>query len=116
MARPFKLAMVQILVRGGDKAGNLARAIAGIEKAAREGAEVILLPECLDLGWTHPSARTKAEPSPAFLLYDLQRIGNRRPGHLDEHRPADRGGSVDSLPLARDGRSVNIEWYEQFSL
>ena len=28
------------------------------------GCQIIVLPECLDLGWTHRSARTEAQPIP----------------------------------------------------
>jgi predicted amidohydrolase len=36
-----------------------------VSEAARNGADVILLPEAMDLGWTDPSALTEAEPVPA---------------------------------------------------
>ena len=61
---PFRLAMVQMRVDGGCRDANLARARERIAEAAREGAEVILLPEALTLGWTHPSAHEQAEPVP----------------------------------------------------
>lgn len=58
----FKLAMVQMLVEGGRRQVNLARALQRVGEAAEAGASVILLPEALTLGWTHPCARTEAEP------------------------------------------------------
>lgn len=64
MPKPFKLAMIQMQVRGGEKAANVTHASELVEEAASQGAEVILLPECLDLGWTHPSALEEAEPIP----------------------------------------------------
>lgn len=51
-------------VAGGDLDGNLARAEAGIAEAAAQGAHVALLPECLDLGWTHPSSKSLAQAVP----------------------------------------------------
>jgi predicted amidohydrolase len=60
----FRLAMAQMLVEGGKKAENLARAEKRIAEAAANGAKVVLLPEALTLGWTHPSASTGAEPVP----------------------------------------------------
>jgi predicted amidohydrolase len=63
--QPFLLAMVQMRVDGGSKEKNLARAEARIAEAAGNGAQVILLPEALTLGWTHPSSRREAEPIPA---------------------------------------------------
>lgn len=62
--KPFKLAMVQMEVRGGEPDWNLRHALKQIAEAAAQGAEVVLLPECMDLGWTHPSSLTQAEPIP----------------------------------------------------
>ncbi len=53
----MKLALAQMLVEPGAPEANLARAEQRIAEAAARGANVVLLPECLDLGWTHPSAR-----------------------------------------------------------
>jgi predicted amidohydrolase len=60
----FRLAMVQMRVDGGSKETNLARAEARIAEAAQQGAQVVLLPEALTLGWTHPSSREGADPIP----------------------------------------------------
>jgi predicted amidohydrolase len=56
--------MVQMRVDGGCKAENVARAEARIAEAAIHGAQIVLLPEALNLGWTHPSALTHADPIP----------------------------------------------------
>ncbi|MGH7970093.1 MAG: nitrilase-related carbon-nitrogen hydrolase, partial [Limisphaerales bacterium] len=61
LSNGFRLAMVQMRVEGGRKEENLARAEARISEAARSGARVVLLPEALDLGWTHPSASQRAD-------------------------------------------------------
>jgi predicted amidohydrolase len=63
-AKRFKLALLQMEVRGGEKDRNIHHAITLIAKAAAQGAEVVLLPECMDLGWTHPSSLEKAEAIP----------------------------------------------------
>ncbi len=60
----FQLGMGQILVTGGQIAANLARATDMITQAADAGCRIVVLPECLDTGWTHPSARELAEPVP----------------------------------------------------
>lgn len=60
----FHLALAQMRVEGGARHANLARAVARIGQAADQGAQVVLLPEALDLGWTHPSATTDAGPIP----------------------------------------------------
>jgi predicted amidohydrolase len=60
----FTLALCQMKVVGGDRATNLSHAGEMIAQAASEGAEMILLPEAMDLGWTDPSALTEAEAIP----------------------------------------------------
>jgi predicted amidohydrolase len=60
----MKVSIAQILVEGGEPERNLARAKKMIEKSAAEGADLVLLPETLDLAWTHPSAYNEAEPIP----------------------------------------------------
>lgn len=60
----MKIALAQMLVEGGRPDANLARAVARIAEAAAQRCEVVVLPECLDLGWTDPSARDLAQPIP----------------------------------------------------
>lgn len=60
----FKLALAQMLVEGGRREENLWRARGMIARAAKMGAQVVLLPEAMDLGWTHSSARTAAGAIP----------------------------------------------------
>lgn len=60
----MKVALAQMLVEPGEKQGNLARAESWIAQAADRGADVVVLPEALTLGWTHPSARTLADRIP----------------------------------------------------
>ncbi len=60
----FTLAMAQMLVEGGERDRNLDRACKMIARAAAEGCAAVVLPEALDVGWTHPSARELAEPIP----------------------------------------------------
>lgn len=60
----IKIGMGQLLVEGGEPVRNLARAKEMIKDASNKKCEIILLPECLDLGWTHPSAKKEAQPIP----------------------------------------------------
>lgn len=56
--------MVQMLVEPGRPERNLARAIDRIAEASRNGANLILLPEALDLGWTHPATSAATHEIP----------------------------------------------------
>jgi predicted amidohydrolase len=60
----YRVGLGQILVEGGRPDDNVARAVAMIERASHEDCRLVVLPECLDLGWTDPSARALAEPIP----------------------------------------------------
>jgi predicted amidohydrolase len=60
----FKVAMGQMLVEPGEPCRNIERAAGMIQSAGKAGCKVIVLPECLDVGWAHPSARELAEPIP----------------------------------------------------
>jgi predicted amidohydrolase len=76
----FKLAMVQMRVTGGEKQENLERAEKMIGEAAARGAEVIVLPEAMNLGWTHSSAREEADPIPGGESCARLRAAARRHG------------------------------------
>lgn len=60
----FKLALVQMYVEPGNLEKNLSHAEALINEAANGKADVVLLPEVMDLGWTHSSAKTLSSKIP----------------------------------------------------
>ncbi|HAQ21465.1 MAG TPA: carbon-nitrogen hydrolase family protein [Prolixibacteraceae bacterium] len=62
--KEFKLAIVQMYVEPGNLEKNLSNAGQLIREAAANKADVILLPEVMDLGWTHPSAKEFAYAIP----------------------------------------------------
>tara|TARA_Y100001936_G_C16028971_1_gene644305 strand:+ start:247 stop:1089 length:843 start_codon:yes stop_codon:yes gene_type:complete len=62
--REFRIGMGQLLVEGGEPERNLERASEIISQSANCGCDLLLLPETLDLTWTHPSAKTEAKPIP----------------------------------------------------
>jgi predicted amidohydrolase len=64
LTEPIRLGMGQLLVECGEPAANLQRAQTMIRSAAHAGCRVVVLPECLDLGWTFPGARQLAQPIP----------------------------------------------------
>jgi predicted amidohydrolase len=69
--RSFKLAMVQMYVEGGELDLNLKHATECINEAAKNGADIALLPEVMDLGWTHSAALKLAYPVPGGRTFNI---------------------------------------------
>ncbi|MGB0671057.1 MAG: carbon-nitrogen hydrolase family protein [Rhodospirillales bacterium] len=63
-ATHLKLGLGQLLVEGGEPDRNIERAAEMARQAAKAGCDILLLPETLDLAWTHPSAFDEAQPIP----------------------------------------------------
>lgn len=72
----MRIGMAQILVEGGQLERNLFRAERFITQAGKEECEVVVLPECLDLGWTFPRARELAAPIPGPVTDRLCHIAH----------------------------------------
>ena len=64
IARTLRIGMAQMLVVPGALDDNLARAVAMIDAAARDECAIVVLPECLDVGWTWTTAGELAQPIP----------------------------------------------------
>ncbi|NND05227.1 MAG: carbon-nitrogen hydrolase family protein [Saprospiraceae bacterium] len=62
--RILSVGIGQMHIIPGDDELNIHNAIGLVERAGAEGCDIIVLPECLDLGWTDLSATTKAESIP----------------------------------------------------
>lgn len=60
----MRIGVCQLLVEGGEPQRNLERAEKFIKIAVEQQAELIILPETLDLAWTHPSVYEEAEAIP----------------------------------------------------
>ena len=73
----FKLALLQMHIEGGNKKRNLRRAEVLISEAVKNGADVVLLPEAMNLGWTHPSAKFKQGQS-CFCIFSWRGERGRR--------------------------------------
>ena len=56
--------MVQMLVEPGARTQNLRRATERVARAAAQGAQVVVLPEALPLGWADSSTRDFADEIP----------------------------------------------------
>src|SRR5688572_25167851 len=59
-----KVAMVQMNVTGNDVDTNLKNAERLVAQAAEHNADIVILPECMDIGWTHPGSLQNATEIP----------------------------------------------------
>lgn len=62
--KTVRIGMAQLLVEGGEPMRNLERAGKLVKQAAETGCQIVLLPETLDFGWTHPSGLAEAQSIP----------------------------------------------------
>ena len=60
----IKIAMAQMKVVGGAFKQNMHRAVSMIKNASEKNCDIVVLPECIDLGWTYPDAPILALPIP----------------------------------------------------
>jgi predicted amidohydrolase len=60
----LKICLAQILLEGGEPERNFERAKQAIICASKDKADIILLPECSDFSWTHPSSVKMAKKIP----------------------------------------------------
>ncbi|MEZ0492701.1 nitrilase-related carbon-nitrogen hydrolase [Kineococcus sp. TBRC 1896] len=74
------VAVAQVALAVGDTDGNLARAVAAVQEAARRGARVVVLPELLRSGYVFASAREArglAEPADGPTAAALTEVARR---------------------------------------
>lgn len=67
--KSFKVAMVQMSVQGNNIPANLATATRLLKQAAAGNARVAVLPECMDIGWTHPGSLHNATAIPDGVVF-----------------------------------------------
>ena len=78
----FLAGMGQILVEPGCPQANLNRAVDVIRQAASQGCRLVVLPECLDLGWGEPAARDLAQPISGSHVQRLQTAAQKNRIHV----------------------------------
>jgi len=66
-----------MLIEGGKISQNLERAKQTIRSAAEQHCKLVVLPECLDVGWTYPNARQLAQPIPGKYSEQLCQIAQK---------------------------------------
>lgn len=72
--KEVKIAMIQLLVKGNNISSNLINAERCIAEAAANGSDIALLPECMDIGWTHPGSLQHAGSIPGGEVFERLRV------------------------------------------
>lgn len=73
----IKLAMCQIFILDGDRAGNFVRIENAIREAKDDGAEIVCLPETSILGWVNPDAHKRAYSIPGKDSDRLRKLAKK---------------------------------------
>lgn len=89
-----RLAVVQLRVDPGARQATLDRAVAAVEQAAAQGADIVLLPEALPLGWMAAETRTAAASIPDGAACSAFRAAAARTGSLVCTGLVERAGEV----------------------
>jgi predicted amidohydrolase len=121
----LKVAMIQLLVEGGEPDRNMERALKYIAIAARENIDIALLPETLDLAWTHPSVFNEAEPIPGKRSEMLSAAARKHNIHICAGLTERDGNKIfntaifinDKGEIILKHRKINLLWnveYPQF--
>jgi predicted amidohydrolase len=82
MTQTIKIGMAQLLVEGGEPERNLDRAKVLIEKAIAQQVDLVLLPETLDLAWTHPSVLNESETIPGTRSAFFSKLAKQHHVHI----------------------------------
>lgn len=72
--KTIKVGMIQMEVLFCQPKQNLTKAAELVKKAVDAGAQICVIPECMDLGWGTPRAAELAEPIPGGISDELCRI------------------------------------------
>ena len=78
----LRIAMGQMRVEQGRAGENMARAVEMVARAAGEKAQVVVLPECLDLGWLASGVREEAQEIPGARFDLLARAARQHRIHV----------------------------------
>ena len=77
MEKLVNVGMIQMQVEFHHPEKNLERAETLVAQAVSMGAEICVLPECMDIGWATPEAPALAQPIPGTVSDRLCRIARR---------------------------------------
>lgn len=80
--KTIKVGMLQMEVVFCQPEKNLKRAEKLVKEAVNAGAQICVLPECMDLGWGTPRAAELAEPIPGKVSNELGRIAKENKVYL----------------------------------
>src|SRR5690606_381983 len=105
----LRIAMIQMHVVGNNAAKNLQTAERMVKEAALAGAELAVLPECMDLGWTHPASLINATEIPDGEVFRrLQHMARENNMYLCSGMTELEAGKVYNSAVLLDNRGELI--------
>jgi len=111
-----KIGMGQLLVEGGEPERNFERAEAMVADARAAQCEIVLLPECFDLGWTHPSCLSEAQPIPGCYSDRLCDMGQKHGIHICAGLTEQRGDAVFNTAILVDDTGDILLKYSKINI
>ena len=112
----LKVGMIQLLVEGGEPERNLERAKEYIEKAVEENPDIVLLPETMDLGWTHPCCLEEAEAIPGPRSNYMAEIAKENKIHICCGLTEREGDKIYNTAILIDDSGEIISKYRKINL
>ncbi len=112
----IRIAMVQMKVIPGEAETNLHHAADLIARAARTGAQIALLPECLDLGWTSPMAASLTKKQSQASLKVLKQAAGERGIWLVAGLTQRKGGKLYNRAVLISDEGVLMGSHRKISL
>ena len=117
---PFRAAVVQTLAVLGDLDANIGIVAAAVEEAVRQGAQLVVLPECMNTGYLFDSpdhCRSLAEPLDGRYVQALSRLCETHGLHIASgftEVDAKTGKVFNSGLLLDDTGTLILHYQKQF--
>lgn len=113
--RTVTIGLGQVLVLPGDVAGNLDR-VAAVVGAAREShCDIVVLPECVDVGWTDVRAGELARPIPGETSDFLCELASRYSIMIASGLTERDGDAVYNAAVLIDRRGVVVATHRKIN-
>lgn len=112
----IRIGMAQIMVIPEDRDKNLESIAHYVEEASGKNCDIVVLPECSDLGWANPYAREQAEPIPGNSSDLLCGLAQKRGIHIACGITEREGDALYNSALLIDDKGEILLKYRKINL